>query len=423
MSNNIYALFVGIDMYHPESTPRVPRTLSGCVNDIDAVEAYLRTRVATGNKWNLVEPLILKNQQATRQAIIEGFQKYLCQANSNDIVLFYYAGHGAQEVAPKEFWKFQPDHLNETLVCYDSRTKNSNDLADKELAYLIYQVAQKNPQIVIILDCCHSGSGTRDPEIKIRQTDVDRRERPLRSYIFAQDRIVINKLSAGFEWLKGKHIVMSACRAHQKASEYYGDAKDRGAFSYFLLKTLERTNGSLTYRDLLRNVNALIVGKVREQSPQVEATDTLDLDNYFLGSAISERPAYFTSTYSKTYSSWVIDGGDVYGIPQPSQGDTLLAIFPAGSPPEQLHQLSNKLCEAKVTQVMPHQSKVQIEAGKSLSSDRSYWAIITSLPLEPLKVYIQGEPDAQQGVRLALQALEQISLGQKPSLCGESGGI
>ncbi|WP_229500646.1 hypothetical protein [Nostoc mirabile] len=91
----------------------------------------------------------------------------------------------------------------------------------------------------------------------------------------------------------------------------------------------------------------------------------------------------------------MIDGGDLYSIPQPSQGDTLLAIFPAGSPPEQLYQLSNKLCEAKVTQVMPHQSKVQIEAGKSLSSDRSYWAIITSLPLEPLKVYIQSEPDAQ----------------------------
>ncbi|MEQ9552679.1 MAG: caspase family protein [Coleofasciculus sp. G3-WIS-01] len=65
----------------------------------------------------------LLNQEATRQAIIEGFQQHLCQAGSEDIVLFYYSGHGSQAKTPTEFWHLEPDRLEETLVCYDSRAE------------------------------------------------------------------------------------------------------------------------------------------------------------------------------------------------------------------------------------------------------------------------------------------------------------
>lgn len=91
MAKNIYALLVGIDEYDPASVPPIP-SLRGCVNDISAVETYLRERVAGDREWNLVEPTnqpwILINQNATRQAIIDGFRKHLCNADSEDVVLF-----------------------------------------------------------------------------------------------------------------------------------------------------------------------------------------------------------------------------------------------------------------------------------------------------------------------------------------------
>ena len=155
MSKNIYALLVGIDNYLVKSIP----TLQGCVNDIKAIATYLETQV--GNQWTLQSPHILINEAATRQGIIDGFQQYLTQADSEDIALFYYSGHGGQEKAPPEFRHLEPDGLDETLVCYDSRTPESQDLADKELRYLLAQVAKNNPRTVVILDCCHSGSGTR----------------------------------------------------------------------------------------------------------------------------------------------------------------------------------------------------------------------------------------------------------------------
>ncbi|HEY9615186.1 caspase family protein, partial [Allocoleopsis sp.] len=446
MTKSIYALLVGIDSYHPASVPVIP-PLRGCVNDIKAVKAYLRERTK-GGEWKLAEsvdiPWILTNEQATRQAIINSFEQHLCNANSDDVVFFYYSGHGAQEKATEEFWHLEPDRLNETLVCHDSRTEGSRDLADKELAYLISQVAQKNPHVVMILDCCHSGSGTRNLslEVTVRRAPVDSRERPLSSYIFAQDKTALDELltssrnlekkTTGIVLPKGRHVMLSACRDYELAKEYKGqDGQLRGAFSYFLLETLQRTNGSLTYRDLARTLNALVSGKVQDQSPQVEATDSDELNQPFLGGAITERPFYFTLTYSSKDKSWVIDGGALHGIPKSSR-DVLLAIFPVGSTPEQLRQSGEALLQARVTQVLPQRSKVEIIEGSDseallrlrkhgakqhsadrLSENESYWAVVTSLPIEPLKVYFQGE---QAGVELAHQALLKAQANERSSL-------
>jgi pimeloyl-ACP methyl ester carboxylesterase len=434
MANNIYALLVGIDEYDPTSTQQIT-SLKGCVNDIKAVEAYLRDRITKDGKWQLVEPTnqswILTNEQATRQAVIDGFLEHLCYSDSEDVVLFYYAGHGAQEKAPEEFWHLEADRLDESLVCYDSRTANSRDLADKEIAYLISKVAENNPHIVIILDCCHSGSGTRDisPEIRVRRSPVDSRERPLSSFIFAEDTRALDELLNSSRTLeqkrtgvilpKGKHVMFSACRDYELAKEYKGDdGQPRGAFSYFLLQTLQRTNSSMTYRDLARNLNALVSGKVKEQSPQVEATDPKDLDKPFLGGAIKERPNYFTLTRSQNDNSWVIDAGAISGIPKPSKdGDTLLAIFPAASTPEQLTELDHAIGEAQVMQVLPQKSKVKIISGSvSLSPTATYWAIVTNIPLPPLKIYIRSEDSEKAGLELVKQALQTSALDSKPSL-------
>ena len=80
--------------------------------------------------------------------------------------------------------------------------------------------------------------------------------------------------------------------------EYRGDdGATRGAFSYFLLKSLEQTNGSLSYLDLARNIEALVKGNVADQVPQLEATNPEDLKELFLGDAITDRPFYFTLSY------------------------------------------------------------------------------------------------------------------------------
>ena len=101
-TRTVYSLLVGIDAY-PAPVP----ALHGCVNDVAAIGDLLRQRVA-GQGLRL-EPETLIDQQATRQAVIDGFRAHLGRARAGDVVLFYYSGHGSQEDAPPEFWRFEPD--------------------------------------------------------------------------------------------------------------------------------------------------------------------------------------------------------------------------------------------------------------------------------------------------------------------------
>ncbi|MCJ8283299.1 MAG: caspase family protein, partial [Rivularia sp. ALOHA_DT_140] len=182
MANKIYALLVGIDEYHPQSIG--VKTLQGCVNDIEAIEKYLEIKTEhkisadNGNKkiWELVPPKKLINSSATRQAIINGFEQHLTQADNEDVVLFYYAGHGTQEPAPEVFKNSERDGKLEALVCYNSGILEGHNLADKELNYLIEQIAKNQPHILIILDSCFSGTATRDPDVVERHIDETKQQ-------------------------------------------------------------------------------------------------------------------------------------------------------------------------------------------------------------------------------------------------------
>src|SRR5437870_6809219 len=174
---NFYALLVGIDNY-----PIPAHRMQGCLSDANGLDEYLRERFVPGKDSGIK---VLRDDQAKRQDVINAFQAHLGQAGAGDTALFYYAGHGSQESAPPEFWAIEPDHKNETLVCYDSRLPGGWDLADKELAKLIDKVAAGGAHVVVILDCCHSGSGTREffADAAERRIPEHPEKRPLSSYL------------------------------------------------------------------------------------------------------------------------------------------------------------------------------------------------------------------------------------------------
>src|SRR5437868_2980865 len=112
MSKDIYALLVGINDYSP-----AVGKLNGCLNDVDHFHEYL---TANFDRKSLhIE--VLKDGDATRANIIKGFRNHLCQAGSDDVVVFQYCGHGARWKSARPFRQFYPDGMDEGLVCFDSR--------------------------------------------------------------------------------------------------------------------------------------------------------------------------------------------------------------------------------------------------------------------------------------------------------------
>jgi len=405
MSRSINALLVAIDDY-PNPVPK----LRGCVNDIDAFAAYLSERVAT-DKGVALNLKTLKNGEATRQAVIDGFRTILGKAKKGDVALFYYSGHGSQEQAPEEFWKIEPDHLDETLVLFDSRSPGSWDLADKEIAKLIGDVAAKGPHFAVILDCCHSGSGTREIETVVRRAPTDLRRRPIESFLVSvaeaeaasASRSVKADAASRYTAPEGRHVLFAACRDDEEAKEYVGDGKQRGAFSFFLGDALKSAAGVPTYRDLFARASALVSSQVRSQSPQLEATQNDDLDATFLDGAIQPAPATFTTSFQNGH--WSINGGATSGIPAPSASDSArLALYRFDAAAADLSDPSKAVAMAHVDDVLPASSRLVIDKVDALDPKVTYKAIIVSLPTPAICIRLEGDAAACAMIRAALKA-------------------
>lgn len=425
MQRTIYALLVGIDNY-----PSPISSLQGCVNDINRMNEFLEGRIKESK--DTYKPRILKSEQATRKAIIEGFRKHLNNANSNDVALFYYSGHGSQQVSPSEFWHLEPDRLDETIVCYDSRSDGSWDLADKELAQLIYEVAAKDPHILVVLDSCHSGGGTRVIEseaVNIRLAKNDHRNRPVSTFIINPEQAdklqksyaaEITSGNSGWAVLpKGRHIVLSGCRSNELSREIRFEGERRGVFSYYLLDALKRTNGVGTYRDIFKRANALVRASVSMQSPQMEASQLSDLEQSFLGGAIQSMEPYFTM--SKNGNDWEIDGGIIHGIEKGNEQEkTVLAVFPFNHVFESRMNLELSIGQVEVQKVFPGRSIVSAGNGIKELLDPTYKAVLISLPLIPLMICIEGNESGSFQLR---EAIKKAGPNLQPSLFIQEGDI
>lgn len=396
---NIYALLVGIDNYQDSVAP-----LNSCVNDVIALENYLNERKTDGYQLHLQK---LIDHEATHQAVIDGFQQHLCQAGSEDVALFYFSGHGSQERAPSDLQlpeKFQG--LLTTLVCWDSRSTGGFDLSGLELAYLITKVSEKNPHFVIILDCSHADFDTKALIQLIASGSISKTASPLNKIINLEDLQPIPESG-----LFGRHILLAACQSSETEKEYKDEYGQKyGAFTYFLLNILQRTNSNLTYKNLIRWVSALVRSKILTQTPQIRAMYEDDLEAFF-GGNISESFPYFIVSYDKEHG-WVIDGGENYGFPQPVAGETtLLALFPFDSSSEDPAVPSKSVAEAEIIEVLPLLSKINfINNIENLTNDLILRAVVASLPLPPLRVYFEGD---EEGLILARQALQTAGIGRK----------
>jgi hypothetical protein len=420
VERHVLALLVGIDAYPAPLPP-----LRGCANDVRAFAEVLGGRVGPDQHLSVQ---VLTDQQATRAAVIEQFRQHLGQAGPDDVALFYYSGHGSQEQTPPELWDIEPDHLDETLVLVDSREPGQWDLADKELAGLIKGVSRSGAHLVVILDCCHSGSGTRSfgDGVRERRAPLDGRQRPLDTFIegsvlghappiagkpggpaqepsYTRGAAGWALRAVGGEGVRGgDHVLLAACRADETAKEVLDLGQDRGAFSLAMETALREGGGEPTYRAVHRWVTAGVMKRVQGQHPQVEVVAAGDLDRPFLGGAIRPTPRYFT--LSRLPDGWCIDGGGVHGVPEPVAGETTeLAIYSLESTGQE-----KPLALASVTAVLPDRSRVSLSV--ELDDTRTYRAVVTAIPLKPLSIGIGGDQQRSAGLVAGLAKADSTLL-------------
>lgn len=318
---NLIALIVGIDNY-PTPLP----ALDGCVNDAQAFNKYLSDWCEVNNYTYNVKTLF--NEQSTRQNVTDAFSVFNTATDADTCVL-YYSGHGSQMPAPKEFWD-EVNGLSETLVCIDSRTPNNRDLIDKELTYLIGKVTKgKRNQFIVVMDCCHSGSNTRDIATKSRKADTSTyKPRGVEEFIGYTEYINYQPPGA-------RHIHFAAAKDNETAKEYPINNVARGVFTYSLIEVLTETNSKISYKELMQRVSQRVQFRVNEQMPSL-CTYVVDADanNCFL----TNTPISSSFIIAKVKNiGWTINAGDILGVGKdtvfeiPSLGKTISPTTIKGS--------------------------------------------------------------------------------------------
>ena len=311
--NNLFALLVAIDKYNQPGI----NNLSGSLNDLAGVELSLDSYCKKGGGLTLHKS-VLKNKAATRRAVIDGF-KLFDGAGDQDVCLFYFSGHGAQIDAPKEFWN-ETDKMLEALVCHVEHG-NDNLLIDKELSFLIDKTQRgKELHFVVITDCCHSGSNTKDSTFNVRSIPPNFNTREVSAYWGRSDYEAemnaageITRLSAPV----GKHFKLGACTSGELSKEKVlgDDGKMRGVFTYAMLQVLKENGYNLSYSNLVTKARIKTQTLVKDQSPQIEtiAVPPQECSRIFLNGLLDGEQPTFQISYEESQGRWVVNAGHIYG--------------------------------------------------------------------------------------------------------------
>lgn len=395
----LLALLVAIDDY-PSSVP----ALRGCVRDMERMADCLEKESSQFDV--VIERLV--NKDATKSALTDKFQTFLGTARKGDVVLFYFAGHGAQEYADPVFEAIDPDRKLEVLVCYDSLARDGHGpapdfLADKELRYLIHKVSLNGPHIVTVFDCCHSGSNTRSARDSRSSGKLSERRlanfggnpvfpvRKWQNFIFSGE-VPYEKASVHppAEFLpEGRHIHLAACDSDELACE----DNEAGVFTTALVDVLERCERSISYYELQARIRNQL--RVRyDQTPRIYSSGPDgDLYRGFLNKTPGSGGFYGNVSFN-TELGWVVDLGAIHGMTRGYSG--LKVGTEAG---EEL--------KADITEVRTSYSLISMITEMPLQPSGSavFKAYVPSLLLKPLSFYIDGNDRHRGGTEEQIRSL------------------
>ena len=313
-TTSLWALLVGIDTY---KAPGVP-PLRGSVNDVEAMRQFLVNQL--GVPADHIRTLT--NEQATRAKILHEFQEFLIgnrDIKFNDQILFHFSGHGSQ--MPNTTGT-EPDGLDETIVAYDSRTSDPYiyDIPDKTIAALLKQLAQKKgDRITVILNSCHSGSGTRRVELPgavcTRLAPSDTTLPPIDLNADIKGGFSTRGIGpSGWARPENSYVLLAACRDRELAREYRvlvdGQEVNHGVLTYFILQALRTIDQNTTYGDLHESVCTKVNAEYPDQTPQCEG----DRDRQIFGGTRLQRDPFIIVKQIDADSTVVLQAGLVSGL-------------------------------------------------------------------------------------------------------------
>ncbi|HRZ18580.1 MAG TPA: caspase family protein [Methanofastidiosum sp.] len=259
------ALLVGINDY-----PSPRNKLSGCINDINDVAAFLTKKV----DFSPNDIRMITDERATADEIKKRLYWLVEDLKPGDKILYQYSGHGA--VFPVRNDKGKVDNIYECICPYDFKWTVDTCVRDVDFEEIFSNIPE-GVQFVWISDSCHSGGLINQRSFEGRDEEIASKPRQFytpddiawRIVVAEAEKIVSESFRAIAQKLNASFI--AACRADQTASDAFFGTRPNGALTYCLLQTLNK-NGMIDQP--LSFVMGNVINDIRKhgfkQEPQLE---------------------------------------------------------------------------------------------------------------------------------------------------------
>lgn len=241
INNSKKALLIGINYIGTSNE------LSGCINDVDAMENMLM-KTGFNNFVKLTDKTLVK---PTKSAILNAFTNLLRSSKVGDLLCFFYSGHGSYILDRSGD---EVDGRDEAIVSIDM-----NIVSDDELKAIIQAELKEGVTLLGIFDSCFSGSIL---DLKYMYND---------SLNFDKYTEYDRNLDS-----KGNVICLCSSNDNQTSSEAWVESKVRGALCACLTDVI--TDKNITWRNLLLNIRQVLKDSGYDQIPQLSSGKIMNMD-------------------------------------------------------------------------------------------------------------------------------------------------
>ncbi|RFN44638.1 peptidase c14 caspase catalytic subunit p20 [Fusarium flagelliforme] len=253
------------ELLHSAQNPAMRRALligspyNGLLGTEYDVEAMRDTLQASGFQPENITTLC--NEGASRDNILHEWNSLIHQTLSEDVLVIYYSGHGG--LAQSDIRGEAALSHVQFIVPYDfdPTLKTWRGIFDGELSELLSRSTASSHNVTYILDCCHSARNGREVSgfsgkakaLSLSQTEYDKLTRHFNK-LEESGQIRANNITAN-----PFAVRIAAAAVHETAWECSEiDSNPMGLLTRYLTSTIAAANGELSWRQILRNVGALL---------------------------------------------------------------------------------------------------------------------------------------------------------------------
>lgn len=340
----------------------------------------------------------LTDAEATKEGILKALRKLVKTLKPGDVFFFQFSGHG-QQVADDNGDEL--DGYDEAIVPFDSPMKfekngyqGQNLIRDEELGALLEEARRRigpTGNVMVILDSCHSGTGTRAMSMA-RGTDYVMADS---GYIAQQPR---NKQENG--WIPGAEngtLAPMVAYFGSSAGQLNYETRDEmgqpvGSLTYAFCRKLNDAGSKTTYRSLFDQIRTTMAGIAPYQTPQSEG----NLDQQLFGGFMVEAPQYSRISQCKSRTVINIEAGWMHSLHE----GTVVGLFPPDTPSP---SAAEPIAKGILLTTEPFESVVKLETPLKSQSDCSAWVYTLEKNFGPLKASVFLNLDKQDPVAEAVR--------------------